>query len=70
DLRRDLAGVRTWRDPRSVLIDHLRDDPIKPNPYPSRPGGWRPTSHQQPASPSPPRPLAVGERPPFDPDAT
>ncbi len=69
DLRSDLAGVRTWRDPRSALINHLRDDPIKPNHYAPPPGGWRPTPHHQPARP-PPQPLAVGERPPFDPDAT
>lgn len=68
DLRSDLAGGRAWRDPRSAVIDHLRDAPIKPNQYAPPPGGWRPTPHQ-PASP-PPWPLAVGERPPFDPDAT
>jgi len=69
DLRSDLAGLRTWRDPRTALIDHLRDDPIKPNRYAPPPAGWGATPNPQPASPSP-RPLAAGERPPFDAEAT
>ena len=69
DLRSDLVGLRTWRDPRTALIDHLRDDPLKPNRYAPPPGGWGATPNQHPASSSP-RPLAAGERPPFDAEAT
>ena len=67
--RSDLVGLRTWRDSRAALIDHLRDDPNKPNCDAPPPDGWGATPHQQPASRSP-RPLATGQRPPFDPEAT
>lgn len=71
DLRSDLAGLRSWRDPRAALLRHLRDDPIPPYRYPpllpELPEDWKPIPHQQPAGPPP---LAPGERPPFDPDAT
>lgn len=66
ELRSDLASWRTWRDPRTALLHHLRDDPTTPHRYP---GGWAPTPNPQPANP-PPRPLATGERPPIDPDTT
>ncbi|HZD15821.1 MAG TPA: twin-arginine translocase TatA/TatE family subunit [Pseudonocardiaceae bacterium] len=69
ELRSDLAGLRTWRDPRAALLHHLRDDPTTPHRYPPPPGEWEPTPNQQPASP-PPQPLAAGERPPIDPDTT
>jgi sec-independent protein translocase protein TatB len=69
DLRSDLAGLRTWRDPRAAALGHLTDDPITPHRYPLPSDGWEPTPNQQPVSP-PPRPLAAGERPPIDTDAT
>jgi sec-independent protein translocase protein TatB len=69
DLRSDLAGLRTWRDPRAALLHHLRDDPFTPHPYSSPPAHWEPTPNRQPASP-PPQPLAAGERRPFDLEAT
>ncbi|MBV8538997.1 MAG: twin-arginine translocase TatA/TatE family subunit [Pseudonocardiales bacterium] len=74
DLRSNLGSMRSWRDPRSALLRHLRDDPITPYRYPPPPGSWEelvnwePTPNQQPAIP--PLPLAVGERPPIDPEAT
>jgi sec-independent protein translocase protein TatB len=68
DLRSDLAGMRSWRDPRAALLRHLRDDPFPPYRYPPLlPEDWEPTPPQQPASPPP---LAPGERPPIDLDAT
>ncbi|MGH3772178.1 MAG: twin-arginine translocase TatA/TatE family subunit [Pseudonocardiaceae bacterium] len=73
DLRSDLGGMRGWRDPRTALLRHLRDDPITPYRYPPPQGSWKelldwePTLNQQPARPLP---LAVGERPPIDTDAT
>ena len=69
DLRSDLAGLRTWPDPRAAVLHHLTDDPITPHCYPPPSEGWEPTPDQQPVSP-PPRPLAAGERPPIDTDAT
>ena len=66
ELRSDLTGWRTWRDPRTALLHHLGDDPIPPHHHPD---GWKPTPHLQPANP-PPQPLATGERPPIDTDAT
>jgi sec-independent protein translocase protein TatB len=80
DLRSDLAGLRTWRNPRSALLRHLRDDPIAPYRYPPPLDylpplddlppldGWKPTSDYQLTVP--PIPLAAGEQPPIDPDAT
>lgn len=69
DLRSDLAGFRTWRDPRAAVIHHLLDDPIGPHRYPPPAGGGDPPANQQPIG-SPSRPLATGERPPIDTDAT
>lgn len=69
DLRSDLAGLQTRRDPRAAVLGHLTDDPITPHRYPSPSEGWEPTPNQQPVRPSP-RPLAAGERPPIDTDAT
>jgi sec-independent protein translocase protein TatB len=34
ELRSDLAGWRTRRDPRAALLHHLRDDPTTPHRYP------------------------------------
>jgi len=61
ELRKPLEDLRGIRDlnPRRMVSRHLFDDidDVKPNGYP--------------AQPSPPvRPLAPGERPPIDPDAT
>jgi sec-independent protein translocase protein TatB len=80
ELRSELSGLRTWRNPRSALLRHLRDDPIPPFPYPSSLDGWEPTPRWEPPhrgeSPpdlqptSPPPKLAAGERPPIDLEAT
>lgn len=35
DLRSDLAGLQTWRDPRAALMHHLTDEPITPQHPPS-----------------------------------
>jgi sec-independent protein translocase protein TatB len=69
DLRSELGSLRTWRNPRAALFRHLSDDPVLPFRYPPRLGNWEPTPYQQPDS-SPPSPLAAGERPPIDPEAT
>ena len=70
DLRTDWTHLRTWRDPRTALIHHLRDDPTTPDRYPSlSSGGWPALPNLQSPAP-PPRQLAAGERPPIDPDAT
>jgi sec-independent protein translocase protein TatB len=70
DLRSDLTGLRAWRDPRAALLHHLCDDPTTPHHDPPPPAGdWDPTPQRQPVNP-PPRPLAAGERPPIDTDAT
>jgi sec-independent protein translocase protein TatB len=68
DLRSELGGLRTWRNPRAALLRHLGDDPITPFRYAPPLGNWEPTPYQQPDS-SPPT-LAAGERPPIDPEAT
>jgi sec-independent protein translocase protein TatB len=68
DLRSELTGLRTWRNPRSALLRHLRDDPLPPLPYPSSLDSWEPTPDLQPTGP--PSQLAAGERPPIDPEAT
>jgi sec-independent protein translocase protein TatB len=63
ELRKPLEDLRGIRDlnPRRMVSRHLfddLDDEVKPNGFPTAP-------------PSPPvRPLAPGERPPIDPDAT
>ncbi|MGB6162226.1 MAG: twin-arginine translocase TatA/TatE family subunit [Pseudonocardiaceae bacterium] len=68
DLRSELGGLRTWRNPRAALLRHLSDDPIAPYRYPPPLDGWEPTLNKYPVGP--PLPLAPGERPPIDPDAT
>jgi sec-independent protein translocase protein TatB len=68
ELRSDLAGWSTWHDPRAALHHHLRDA-ITSHAYPPPPSGWEPAPNPQPDSPLP-RPLAAGERPPIDPNAT
>jgi sec-independent protein translocase protein TatB len=80
DLRSELSGLRAWRNPRSVLLRHLRDDPLPPFPYPTSLDSWEPTPRWEPPnggeSPPdlqptrPPPQLAAGERPPIDPEAT
>ncbi|MGW4211890.1 Sec-independent protein translocase protein TatB [Lentzea sp. NPDC004789] len=64
-LRKPLEDLRELRnfDPKRAVAKHLFDDPepvTKTNGYPT------------PSTPSAPeqRPLAPGERPPYDPDAT
>jgi sec-independent protein translocase protein TatB len=62
ELRKPLEDLRGLRDlnPRRMVSRHLFDDDadVKPNGFPT-------------ALPQPPaRPLAPGERPPIDPDAT
>jgi sec-independent protein translocase protein TatB len=59
DLRQDLAGLRTVRDPRTALLHHLSDEPAGVPRYPAIPENGRSL-----------RPLSNGERPPIDPDAT
>ena len=63
ELRKPLEDLRGIRDlnPRRMVTRHLFDDAddFKPNGYPTSP-------QNQPPS----RPLAAGERPPIDPDAT
>jgi sec-independent protein translocase protein TatB len=65
ELRKPLDDLRGIRDlnPRRMVSRHLFDDldDIKPNGYPLPP---------LPEFPPPVRPLAPGERPPIDPDAT
>jgi sec-independent protein translocase protein TatB len=48
DLRTDWTNLRTWRDPRAVLIHHLRDDPITPHPS-STPIEQQPATTPEPA---------------------
>jgi sec-independent protein translocase protein TatB len=50
DLRSDLTGLRTWRDPRAGLFHHLTDDPITPDRYPPPSGVWEPIANQQPSA--------------------
>ncbi|MBV9057677.1 MAG: Sec-independent protein translocase TatB [Pseudonocardiales bacterium] len=69
DLRNDLAGLRTWRDPRTALLHHLSDNPVTFHHYPSAPAGVEPPMNPQQASP-PLRPLTIRKPPPIDPDAT
>jgi sec-independent protein translocase protein TatB len=65
ELRKPLEDLRGIRDlnPRRMVSRHLFDDldDIKPNGYPVPPLSQFPQSA---------RPLAPGERPPIDPDAT
>jgi sec-independent protein translocase protein TatB len=70
DLRTDWTHLRTWRDPRTALTHHLRDNPITTDHYPSlSKGAWQALPNLQSPTPSP-RQLAAGKRPPIDPDAT
>jgi sec-independent protein translocase protein TatB len=59
DLRQDLSGLRTLRDPRTALLHHLSDEPAGVPRYPAIP-------ENEPSL----RPLTNGERPPIDPEAT
>lgn len=64
-LRKPLEDLRELRnfDPKRAVTKHLFDDdpePAKSNGYPAPP---TPSAPEQ-------RPLAPGERPPYDPDAT
>lgn len=65
ELRKPLEDLRGIRDlnPRRMVTRHLfdEDDDLKPNGYPTVPA---------PKSSPAARPLAPGERPPIDPDAT
>jgi sec-independent protein translocase protein TatB len=47
ELRDDLASLRTWRDPRTALLHHLRNDPAPPHRHPD---GWKPTPNLQPTN--------------------
>lgn len=64
-LRKPLEDLRELRnfDPKRAVTKHLFDDDAssKPNGYPATPS--TPSAPEQ-------RPLAPGERPPYDPDAT
>lgn len=43
DLRSDLAGLRTWRDPGAAVMHHLTDEPITlHHPPPPLPASKRP----------------------------
>lgn len=70
DLRQDVAGLRTWRDPRTALLHHLSHDPIGVPRYPATPGAIEPPRNPWPAASPPLRPFTNRERPPIDPDAT
>jgi sec-independent protein translocase protein TatB len=64
-LRKPLEDLRELRnfDPKRAVTQHLFDDdpePTKSNGYPTPPTASAPEQ----------RPLAPGERPPYDPDAT
>jgi sec-independent protein translocase protein TatB len=63
ELRKPLENLRELRnfDPKRVVTQHLFND---------EPNGTKPNGHTAPASPATPPPLAPGEKPPFDPDAT
>jgi sec-independent protein translocase protein TatB len=69
DLRNDLAGLRTWRGPRTMQLHHPSDDPASFPHYPAAPSGTPQPSNPQ-LDRAPPRPLTIDERPPIDPDAT
>ena len=65
----ELRGLRGF-DPRSAVRRTLLDDDPPPPPVDAgtvKPNGQSPS---QPAGSEPVRPLAAGERPPIDPDAT
>jgi sec-independent protein translocase protein TatB len=65
----ELRGLRGF-DPRSAVRRTLLDDDPPPSPVDG--GTVKPNGHSpnQPAGTEPVRPLAAGERPPIDPDAT
>jgi sec-independent protein translocase protein TatB len=72
ELRKPLEDLRGLRDfsPRNAVRRTLWDDGAaadKPNGYAPSPNG---SSSAPPARATPPAPLAPGERPPIDPDAT
>lgn len=58
----DLRGIRDFNPRRAVTRHLFDDDDVKPNGYP--------TQSTPPQVEPPVRPLAPGERPPIDPDAT
>ncbi|HEV7907323.1 MAG TPA: sec-independent translocase [Pseudonocardiaceae bacterium] len=64
-LRKPLEDLRELRnfDPKRVVAKHLFDDPEESN---HKPNGYPVPPSQQAER----RPLAPGERPPYDPDAT
>jgi sec-independent protein translocase protein TatB len=76
----DLRGLRDFDPKRAVVRTLFNDDPpdlpgltgFKPNGHAPRPGGELSTNGGAYGTPSVPpvRPLAPGERPPIDPDAT
>ncbi|WP_433611322.1 Sec-independent protein translocase protein TatB [Prescottella agglutinans] len=70
DLRKPLADLNELRgmSPRAVITKHLLDgdDSILTGNFDSKPGTNGSPSAAEPAS----KPLAAGERPPVDPDAT
>jgi sec-independent protein translocase protein TatB len=79
ELRKPLEDLRGLRDfsPRNAVRRTFWDDvpaghkpnvPEKPNGYAPPPNGS--SARQLPAPATPPAPLAPGERPPIDPDAT
>jgi sec-independent protein translocase protein TatB len=70
DLRQDVTGLRTWRDPRTTLLGHLSEDPVSVPGHPAAPGAIAPPPNPWPAQSPPQRPLTHGERPPIDPEAT
>lgn len=75
DLRKPLADLNELRGmtPRAVITKHLLDgdDSILTGNFDSKPASGGPAAGG-PATPTPPavKPLAAGERPPVDPDAT
>lgn len=71
----DLRGLRNL-NPKTAITRTLfaEDEPVKPNGYATTPGGT-PAPVTPPAAvtngtATPPKPLASGEHPPIDPDAT
>ncbi|WP_338051572.1 twin-arginine translocase TatA/TatE family subunit [Pseudonocardia acidicola] len=71
DLGRELGGVSAMRDPRRAVLRHLLDDGTNTGTNTGTGAATdaapRPVD-REPAAPQPP--LARGERPPIDPEAT
>ena len=71
DLRKPLSELNQFRGmtPRSVITKHLLDgdDSVFTGNFPSGNGA---TPMPDSSAPAPQKPLAAGERPPVDPDAT